>query len=249
MVVEMWDNFIGQQIRRCNRNLLISNIVLVGAVIIAYAAEFHQRAVVAYAFGFDHVEEVVSIPLSLLALWNLVKWKTRTADFSRHPICKRLAHIGPIEQVVQQIETAMQTNSKDKPASGVLIDSNVFYTSFMLFGPWLFKKEAFGLTCFHVPDIVWLYKKITSYSVNFIPTGRSIAVLLYDRHGFSMEIQVSEQEATLLMKLICQQNPSAVAGFDKHSKRLWRWKRREFIAAVDERRKEFSKAAVASTGK
>src|SRR5271157_4270413 len=30
--VEMWDNFIGQQIRRCNRNLLISNIVLVGTV-------------------------------------------------------------------------------------------------------------------------------------------------------------------------------------------------------------------------
>jgi hypothetical protein len=51
------------------------------------------------------------------------------------------------------------------------------------------------------------------------------------------------------MKLICQQNPSAVAGFDKHSKSLWRWKRREFIAAVDERRKEFSKAAVASAGK
>ncbi len=245
----MWDNFIGQQIRRCNRNLLLSNIVLVGAVIIAYAAEFHQRAVIAFAFGLDHVEEVVSIPLSLLALWNFVNGKsepqtlvvTRSASASRG--------IGPIEQVVQQIETAMQTNSKDDPASGVLIDSNVFYTSFMLFGPWLFKKELFGLTCFHVPDIVWLYKKITNYSVNFIPTGKSVAVLLYDRHGSSMEIQVSEQEATLLMRLICQQNPWAVAGFDKHSKRLWRWRRRAFIAAADERRKEFSKAAAASVGK
>jgi len=245
----MWDNFIGQQIRRCNRNLLISNIALVGAVIIAYAAEFHQRAVIAYAFGFDHVEEVVSIPLLLLAAWNFTTWKKRTNNFGHHPICKRLAHIGPIEQVVQQIETAMQSNSKDKPASGVLIDSNVFYTSFMLFGPWLFKKEAFGLTCFHVPDIVWLYKKITSYSVNFIPTGRSIAVLLYDRHGSSMELRVSEQEAALLMRLICQQSPWAVAGFDKHSKRLWRWKRHAFIAAVDERQKELLKAAAASAGK
>ena len=99
------------------------------------------------------------------------------------------------------------------------------------------------------PDIVWLGKKITNVSVNFIPTGKSFAVFLYDRHGYSTEIQVSEQEATLLMKLICQQNPSAVAGFDKHSKSLWRWKRREFIAAVDERRKEFSKAAAASAGK
>ena len=245
----MWDNFIGQQIRRCNRNLLISNIVLVGAVIIAYAAEFHQRAVIAYAFGFDHVNEVVSIPLLLLAVWNFTMWKKRTNDFSHHPICKRLARIGPMEQVVQQIETAMQTNSKDKPASAVLIDSNVFYMSFMLFGPWLFKKKPFGLTCLYVPDVVWLYKKITSSSVNFIPTGKSFAVLLYDRYESSMEIQVSEQEATLLMKLICQQNPWAVAGFDKHSKRLWRRERRAFIAAVDERRKEAPKAAAAGTGK
>jgi hypothetical protein len=214
-------------------------------MMVAYAAEFHQRAVVAYAFGFNHVEEVASIPLWLLVLWNFVMSEKRTADFSCHPLCKRLARIGPIEQVVEQIETAIQTDSKDKPGSIVLIDSNVFYTSFMLFGPWLFKKEVFGLTCFHVPDIVWLYKKVTSYSVNFIPTGKSSAVLLYDRDASSMEIQVSEQEAKLLMGLICQQSPWAVAGFDKHSKRLWRWKRRAFIAAVDERRKEFSKVPAA----
>ena len=29
----MWDNFIGKQIRRCNRNLLIANLVLLGLVI------------------------------------------------------------------------------------------------------------------------------------------------------------------------------------------------------------------------
>jgi hypothetical protein len=237
----MWDNFIGQQIRRCNRNFLIANIVFVGAIV-GYASQFNYRSE-----GFGSL--FLSIPLSLVAVWNFVRLNKRTKDFSRHPICKRLAHIGPIEEVVQQIETAIQTNSKDKPASVVLIDSNVFYTSFMLFGPWLFKKEPFGLTCFHVPDIVWLYKKATSYSVNFIPTGKSFAVLLYDRHGSSMEIQVSEQEATLLMRLICQQSPWAVAGFDKHRKRFWRGERGAFIAAVDERRKEFSKAATAGTGR
>lgn len=236
----MWDNFIGQQIRRCNRNFLIANIVFVGATV-GFGSLF--GAIVGLGSLF------LSIPLALVAVCNFVWWNKRTNDFSRHPICKRLAHFGPIEQVVQQIETEMQTNSKDKPTSIVLVDSNVFYTSFMLFGPWLFKKKLFGLNCFHVPDIVWLYKKITSYSVNFIPTGTSLAVLLYDRHGSSMEIQVSEQEATLLMKLICQQNSWAVAGLDKHSKRLWRWKRRAFIAAVDERRKDAPKAAAASAGK
>jgi hypothetical protein len=64
----MWDNFVGQQIRRCNRNLLISNIALVGAMMVAYAAEFHQRAVVAYAFGHNHVEEVAYPALAISPL-------------------------------------------------------------------------------------------------------------------------------------------------------------------------------------
>jgi hypothetical protein len=240
MVLEMWDNFIGQQIRRCNRNFLIANVVFVGATV-GFGWLFGAIAGSGSLF--------LIIPLLLVAVWNFVCWNQRTNDFSRHPICKRLAHIGPIEQVVQQIETAIQTNSKDKSTSVVLIDSNIFYKSFMLFGPWLFKKEIFGLTCFRVSDIVWLYKKTTNYSFNFVPAGTSLAVLLYDRYNSSTEIQVSEQEATLLMKLICQQNPWAVVGFDKTSKRLWRWKRRAFITAVDERRKEFSKAATASAGK
>ncbi len=66
----MWDNFIGQQIRRCNRNLLIANLVLLVAII-------------AYVSSFDYKEEgwsslVVSVPLFLLAVWNFVKWKNRT---------------------------------------------------------------------------------------------------------------------------------------------------------------------------
>ena len=39
----MWDNFIGQQIRRCNRNFLIANIVFVGAII-GYASQFNYRS-------------------------------------------------------------------------------------------------------------------------------------------------------------------------------------------------------------
>jgi hypothetical protein len=127
----MWENFIGQQIRRCNQNLLIANLVLLGAS-------------VTYASMFDYGEDGwwmlgMAVPLPLLATWNLSRWKKRVGDYTCHPICKRLARFGTVEQVIQQIETAILTNPVKKIA-GVT-----------LFGPWLFKKSFFGLKCFRIP--------------------------------------------------------------------------------------------------
>ncbi len=44
-------------------------------------------------------------------------------------------------------------------------------------------------------------------------------------------------------------NPWIVAGFGKDLERLWKSQRGAFITAVDERRKEATKAAAASAGK
>lgn len=349
----MWDNFIGQQIRRCNRNLLLANLVLLGAVI-SYAtinarylatflsgatelsnnelaglhdpdersgfivrvkgdrsfdtgiqsieqtmdssnrvqsttvkAEYHilkvgekllvvkadpsasgttfsgalvpipssvyekvvaaairdeprlqGRFVPAMLDTNDYAEEGwwtlgIGVPLLLLAIWNLSKWKKRTWDYACHPICKRLARFGSVANVVQHIETEVLASPVNKIA-GV-----------KFYGPWLFKKSAFGLACFHVPDIVWVYQKVTKHSVNFIPTGKSFAALVYDRYGYFTEIQAGQKEVASLMTLIFQRCPWIVAGFSKDLEKLWKSQKGAFIAAVDERRKEAPKAASA----
>jgi len=225
----MWENFIGQQIRRCNRNLLITNLLLLGAAI-TYASMIHYVGDWWWALAID-------VPLLLLATWNLSKWKKRAWDYTCHPICKRLARFGTLEQVIQEIEAAILTNPVERIA-GV-----------KLFGPWLFKPKFFGLTCFHVPDIVWVYKKVTRHSINFIPTGKSFAALLYDRYGYSTEIQASEKKIVVLMTHIIKHCPWTIAGFSKDLEKLWTSRKGAFVAAVDERRKEAPKAAAASTGR
>ena len=103
----MWENFIGQQIRRCNRNLLITNLLLLGAAIM-------------YASMIDYVGDwwwalAIDVPLLLLATWNLSKWKKRAWDYTCHPICKRLARFGTLEQVIQEIEAAILMNPVGRP--------------------------------------------------------------------------------------------------------------------------------------
>jgi len=142
-----------------------------------------------------------------------------------------------VEQVIQQIEAAILMNPVEKIA-GV-----------RLFGPWLFKPSILGLTCFYVPDLVWVYRKVTTHSVNFIPVGQSSEALLYDRYGFSSTTQARKKKVELLMTHITQQSPWIVAGFSKDLEKLWKSRKGEFVAAVDERRKQAPKAAAASAGK
>ena len=49
----------------------------------------------------------IGVPLLLLAVWNLSKWKKRAWDYTCHPIYKRLALFGSVQDVVQQIEAAI----------------------------------------------------------------------------------------------------------------------------------------------
>jgi hypothetical protein len=81
--------------------------------------------------------------------------------------------------------------------------------------------------------------------VNFIPVGQSYEALLYDRYGFSSTTQARKKKVELLMTHITQQSPWIVAGFSKDLEKLWKSRKGEFVAAVDERRKEFAKTAAA----
>ena len=186
----------------------------------------------------DYREEgwwTIAIVLPLVALigWNLWKWQRRSSDHSRHPIYWRMTWFGPADEVVQQIETSMRMNQLEKIGSA------------KIYGPWLFRKSFFGLTCFHIPDVVWIYQKVTRHYTNLIPTGKSYSVLLNDRHGHMSEIQLSKKKAEQLMARIFQQYPWIIAGYNDKLKELWKSHRAAFIAGVDERRTGAASAAPA----
>lgn len=164
----------------------------------------------------------VVLPLLALVGWNIWKWQRRSSDYTRHPIYWRLTWFGL--DAIEHVETAMRMNQLEKIGKA------------RIYGPWLLKKSTFGLTYFHLPDVVWLYQKVTRHYTNFIPTGKSFSVLLNDRHGYTAEIRLSKKNAEALMGRILQQNPWIIAGFNDELKKLWGSQRAGFIAAVDQRR-------------
>ena len=175
----------------------------------------------------------IGIPILLLVGWNLAKWATRTSDRSAHPIIKKLRAYGEPEMLSIEIENEI-TQAPTAIGPAVITRS------------WLFTPFVFGLKMARLADVVWIYKKVTKHSYNFIPTGKTYAALIWSRSGESVEISMKEKKIDELLQAISTRIPWVVAGFDNKIQALWNSDRTALIQAVEERKAKMASAASSS---
>jgi hypothetical protein len=176
----------------------------------------------------------IGIPVLLLVAWNLKKWMMRNADRSNHPIYKKLRSYGEPEQLRVEIENEMaQQPLSISPA--------------LITRAWVFVPFFFGLKMSRLADIVWLYKKVTKHSYNFIPTGKTYAALLWSRSGESIEVSLKEKKTDELLQTITARVPWALLGFSNEIQGLWNSNRAALLQAVEERRAKFLSAQSSSS--
>jgi len=175
----------------------------------------------------------IGIPILLLVGWNLAKWITRTSDRSTHPIIKKLRAYGEPEMLSIEIENEI---TQAPTAIGPVVITR----------SWLFTPFFFGLKMARLADVVWIYKKVTKHSYNFIPTGKTYSALVWSRSGESVEIGMKEKKTEELLQAIATRIPWVVAGFDNKIQALWNSDRAALIQAVEERKAKMASAASSS---
>jgi hypothetical protein len=164
----MWRNFIGDHIRRTNRNLLITNIiVLLGAalwLIPIIVILFNMGILIFDVFGW--LSLIALLTIVSITIWNFHKVVIRSKDFGLHPIASSLKRWGSnLELTVSAIEEAVpQAILKTK--------------SIIIIPPWILLINIFGLDIVHADEVVWAYIRVTAYVRNFIPTGESCSLVL-----------------------------------------------------------------------
>jgi len=162
-----------------------------------------------------------------LAFWNRTKVAKRTGNPGSHPIVRSLARSGDPRKLAIQIDDEVAMTSRN-----LRIGSVTLTPSFLL------RPRLFGMTVVPCDQIVWVYKKVTKHSVNFIPTGKTYAMIVADRSGKLHEFDLGRTEGAVhtLIQELWQRSPWAIAGFSAELSGAWRSRRGEFIAAVDARR-------------
>ena len=177
----------------------------------------------------------VGLPLLGLAIWNLFKWKKRSADMSAHPTVAALKVAGQPWQVAQAIEGELATA---QDIGKLKLTQN-----------WLFGEYFFGLHVRRLQDLAWVYMKVTKHYHGFIPTGKTYAVSLNTVDGGALEVNAkNEKQAQAMVAAIGQHAPFAMLGHSPELESAWTKNRDEFLAAVEQRRQQAPRAEAATAG-
>jgi len=130
---------------------------------------------------------------------------------------------GNAEQLSQQIEAEFQPAMIRK------------YGKLQITPQWMVRRKMFSTWVSPVGDLVWIYKKVTKHSVNFIPTGKTYSVVLVGRHRQRTEEQMKEKAVNEMLGDLAARVPWALFGFSKELETAWTKNPASVIASVDAR--------------
>lgn len=170
-----------------------------------------------------YIALAIGIPAFALASWLIAKVMRRRADVSTHPVVERACIYGNLADVAQQFDIELQGNTT-KIGRAIITQS------------WVFLPSRFGLSICRIPDLIWAYKKVTKHYTNFIPTGKTYDVIMYDRFGKPLQMQARQKKIDALLALLAERAPWAVFGYSNDLSTALRTNWGGFIAAVDQRK-------------
>ncbi len=177
----------------------------------------------------------VLVPLLIggiaLTSWNLYQAQIRSADPRKHPVYKSLAKYGESDSLATEIDRELKTTHQvDTLKSGM-----TYVTPH-----WVVHPQTYDLHMTQLDKLVWLYKKVTKHSVNFIPTGKSYELILHDNLGRQHTLKMPEHQLDDTIAQVNRHAPWAVVGFTDEIKAMWDKHRDDFYQLVAERKQEAS---------
>jgi hypothetical protein len=177
---------------------------------------------------------MIGLPVLALALWNCLKAMRRISEIQTSPVWKHLAVYGDAEQLSQQIEAELQPAMIRK------------YGKLQIAQQWMVRRKSFSTWVSPTADLVWVYKKVTKHSVNFIPTGKTYSVVLVGRHRQRIEEQMKEKAVNEMLADLTARVPWALFGFTQDLEKAWKKDPAGVIAAVDSRYQQYKSAGSAA---
>jgi hypothetical protein len=176
-----------------------------------------------------------AVPLGALAAFNIYKAINRFSNIEVSPIFTSLKRFNqPPAITADMIQQEVNTSGDLSPVRSVCVTSS-----------WFLRKSLFGLAVLHWTEIVWIYQKVTSHYYQCVPTGKTYALIVGDVYGRRIEVEVGRWKAkdatTRLLSLLASNLPWVVAGYTEDLKTEYEKNRAGFIAAVQERQKQYSR--------
>ena len=220
------DSFIDKQIRRMNRNLLITNLFIFPFVAILswrFVTTSNERFLLGLVYGV--------VP-SVLTLWNLQNAVRRFAHPELHPSFKALKQYGNPVDIAASIQDEFRSS-----------DQVVRLKKCFLSSSWLVIPDVFNIDFVRLDDIVWIYRLQTKKTINGIPSDTTHKAVIVKRNGNIETIESAKSGVNDAMEMIYSRVPWIHVGYSAELQNVFSSDRDKFIAIVESRRREMTQQA------
>jgi hypothetical protein len=175
-------------------------------------------------YGEDLIVGYVVVGVLLaFGMWAFLLAKRRSESPERHPLCKRLLQYGPLYTVVPEIDADM--------AGGTSKLGNATFSP-----RWVIYSYGLQLSVMKRDEIVWIYKKRTKHSVNFIPTGTTYALILRDSRAGLLEVTAKQPSVDSYLASFANQTPWVIFGYDPKVEKFYKKELQAFVRKVSDRK-------------
>ena len=179
---------------------------------------YRQSGFGAIAFG---------VPMLILALWNLRKLIMRRSEEELHPIMKGLAAQGNMRELAAELNEELRSPDKKELGGAIILRHFVV------------GRFPFTLDVIDMENIVWAYKLQTNHSINFIPTGTTVELVVNTKDGRTHKFSGSNKQMDEALMAIGRNAPWIYCGFSEQLKNAWSKNFREMATAVKEAREDY----------
>ena len=205
-------NFVEKNIRRVNRNTgIVSVFFLIVSVYCSYVLLFDGY--------FDRLNRLgmIIVPLgcclglymSGTSLYSIISY---IKNPELHPTRLILKSYGNYSEVVESITEQVYDKSHVK----------IRYKKIIVTSDWLIKNSTYEYMPVCISDIVWVYKKITKKTYNYIiPAGKDYGIIFKTIDGIALEIELSESKVDSLINWFLTNYTEIVVGYDDTYEKLW----------------------------
>jgi hypothetical protein len=165
-----------------------------------------------------------------VALWKIAQAVLRFRDPALHPAWKALSVYGAPRANANAIESEVGRGTEIGKAH--------------ITASWLLHSSPFAFNAVPLAEVLWFYKHVTKHSTNFIPTGRTYAIVVHTRRGKKVTINGSQATVDQLLEEIHARAPWAIVGYTAEIEEAMSRtpERAQLVKDADERRRQ-AKAA------
>lgn len=167
----------------------------------------------------------------LIALWNVRNALVRWRSVERHPSVRALCRHG--DGAAASLEAEVAAAIAQAPDPTLVDNPPLSERRFIVTESWLFTRETFGFTVWHLDELLWVYETSSDRAIiGSIPS----TLLLHGRDGrYALHTGTFAEVTETLDELRCRA-PWVFTQLDERVAGLWKRDRAALIAEVDQRR-------------